>query len=115
MRVLVTCFTVLVLGAATAVPGWAEDSDRIRYLQLRGQDTNPWTGVHDHWGLSLGANLGRYWGLELSADTFERRIQRSGDTLAEFGVVALAPQLRLRYPLLDDRLVPYVVGGAGGG
>jgi opacity protein-like surface antigen len=114
MRGLVTCFTVLVLGAATAAPGWAEDSDRIRYyLQLRGQDTNPWTGVHDHWGLSLGANLGRYWGLELSADTFERHIQRSGDTLAEFGVVALAPQLRLRYPLFDNRLVPYVVGGAG--
>jgi opacity protein-like surface antigen len=114
MRVLATCFAVIALGAASAVASWAEDTDRVRgYLHLRGQDTNPLTEVHDHWGLSLGANLGRFWGLELSADTFERRVERGGDTLGEYGVVALVPQLRLRFPFLDDRLVPYVVGGVG--
>lgn len=92
----------------------AEDSDKVRfYLGLRGQDTNPVAGVHDAWGLSLGANLGRYWGLELSADTFERRVKRGGRTLGEYSVLPLVPQIRLRYPLLGDRLVPYVVGGVG--
>jgi opacity protein-like surface antigen len=114
MRALATYVFVLALGAASAAPSWAEDSDRPRYyLHLRGQDTNPATGVHDHWGLSLGANLDRYWGLELSADTFERRVKSGGRTLGELGVVALVPQLRLRYPFLDDRLVPYLVAGVG--
>ena len=114
MRRLVSCLAALALVAIGVAPCRAEDSDRLRYyLHLRGQDTNPWTKVHDHWGLSLGANLGRYWGLELSADTFEREVQKSGDTLGEYGVVALVPQVRLRYPVLDDRLVPYLVAGIG--
>lgn len=114
MRTLAIGVIALALGAVTAAPGWAADGDRLRYyLQLRGQDSNPWTGVHDHWGLSLGANLGRHWGLELSADTFERRIKSGGRTLGESGILALVPQVRLRYPLLDDRLVPYLVGGVG--
>jgi len=114
MRALAIGLAVLALGAAPAATAWAQDSDRVRYyLHLRAQDTNPLTGVHDHWGLSLGANLGRYWGLELSADTFERHVEGLGRTLGEYGVVALVPQLRLRYPFLDDRLVPYLVGGVG--
>jgi opacity protein-like surface antigen len=114
MRILAICLALLAIGSAGAAPGWAEDSDRLRYyLHLRGQDSNPWTEVHDHWGLSLGANLGRHWGLELSADTFERRVKQGGNTVGEFAVGAFVPQLRLRYPLLDDRLVPYLVAGAG--
>jgi opacity protein-like surface antigen len=114
MRMLATCLVLLAIGSVAVAPVWAEASDRLRYyLHLRGQDSNPWTGVHDHWGLSLGANLGRHWGLELSADTFERQVKQAGDTLGEFGVGAIVPQLRLRYPFLDDRLVPYLVAGAG--
>jgi opacity protein-like surface antigen len=114
MRVVATCCAVLALVATSALTCRAEDGADLRYyLHLRGQDTNPWTRVHDHWGLSLGANLGRFWGLELSADTFEREVQKGGHTLGEYGVVALVPQLRLRYPFFGDRLVPYVVGGAG--
>jgi opacity protein-like surface antigen len=105
---------MLALLAVAAGPAGAEDSDRVRYyLGLRGQDTNPATGTHDAWGISLGANLGRYWGLELSADTFERFIDYQGHAVGEYGILALVPQVRLRYPLLDDRLVPYVVGGVG--
>jgi opacity protein-like surface antigen len=114
MRALIVVLTATALVTAFAHPCGAEDGDDLRYyLHLRGQDTNPFVGVHDHWGLSLGANLGRYWGLELSADTFERRVEGLGRTLGEYGVVALAPQVRGRYPLLDDRLVPYVVVGVG--
>ena len=116
MRILVTCLALLAIGSAGAAPGWAEDSDRLRYyLHLRGQDTNPATDVHDHWGVSLGANLGRYWGVELSADTYERFIRFGGRTVGEYGVGAIVPQLRLRWPLFDDRLVPYFVAGVGVG
>jgi opacity protein-like surface antigen len=114
MRALATGLIMLALVMANSAPSWAEDGDSLRYyLHLRGQDTNPLTGVHDHWGLSLGANLDRHWGLELSADTFERRVKQGGRTLGEYAVGAFVPQVRLRYPLLEDRLVPYVVGGIG--
>ena len=99
---------------AVASAGWAQDSDRPRpYLHLRGQDTNPITNVHDAWGFSLGANLGRWWGAEMSVDTFERHIDQDGNKIGEYGVVALVPQLRVRWPILQDRLVPYLVAGAG--
>jgi opacity protein-like surface antigen len=115
-KVLVSIGTALALLGAIAGACMAEDSDRVRYyLHLRGQDTNPLTGVHDHVGLSLGANLGRYWGLELSGDVFERQVTLGGRTFGEYGMGAVVPQLRLRYPFLDDRLVPYVVGGIGVG
>lgn len=114
MRLLVSSLAAVLVGAVFAAPAWAEDSDRFRYyLQLRGQDTNPWTGVHDHWGLSLGFNFDRHWGLELSSDVFERDVEKGGRRLGEYGVVALVPQVRARYPLLNDRLVPYVVAGVG--
>lgn len=116
MRALSRVGGALALVAATASACAAADSDRVRfYLQLRGQDTNPVTEVHDHWGFSLGANLGRYWGLELSGDAFERAVEFGGRTVGEYGVGAFVPQLRLRYPFFDDRLVPYVVAGVGVG
>jgi opacity protein-like surface antigen len=115
LRSLVVLGGALALVALPALECVAEDSDRLRYyLHLRGQDTNP-LDVHDHWGLSLGANLGRYWGVELSGDTYERFIRVGGRTVGEYGVGAIVPQLRLRYPLFDDRLVPYVVAGVGVG
>jgi opacity protein-like surface antigen len=114
VRALTAFGAALALVAATASECVAADSDRVRYyLQIRGQDTNPWTGVHDHWGFSVGATLGRYWGLELSGDTFERGVEFSGQSVGEYAVGAFVPQLRLRYPFLDDRLVPYVVAGVG--
>jgi hypothetical protein len=76
VRLLAISLVVLAFGAA-AIPGWAEDGDQRRYyLHLRWQDTNPVTEVHDHMGFSLGANLGRHWGLELSTDYFERLLWR---------------------------------------
>jgi opacity protein-like surface antigen len=107
---------VFVFLACVASIAHGEDSDRVRfYLGLRGQDSNPGAGVHDAWGLSLGANLGKYWGVEMSADAYELRVKGGGARVGEYGVVALVPQLRLRYPFFGDRLVPYIVGGVGVG
>ena len=112
--------TAAVLGAlvitATFVSGaWTQDSDLPRwYLQLKFRDTDSRTGVHDYYGFGLGANLNRYLGFELSGDHFEifPKVRGLG-TVGEYGAFALMPQVRARYPLWHDRLVPYVIGGAG--
>jgi opacity protein-like surface antigen len=112
-RTMVLC--AVAIGMATALAVRAEDSDQARgYLHLKFRDTNDLTGVHDYYGFALGANINRHVGLELSGDRFEIFPKVSGvGTIGEYGVFALLPQLRLRYPMLDARLVPYVLGGAG--
>jgi len=126
----------LVLGAALwswASAGRAQDTDQVRfYLSGRAGaaillDGRPVTGLEaglseQTTGVSLGVNLGRYFGLELAADGFEKFLRsrpdvsvRPGPTLGEFSVGTLIPQVRFRYPLLDGWLTPYVVAGVGVG
>ena len=112
-RFIPACQALLMV-ALFATTGWAQDSDRPRYyLGLRGHGSNPFSEVHDLFGASVGVNLNRYWGVELSGDGFERRLRVNGSALGEYAVVPLVPQVRLRYPLLDGRLTPYVLGGVG--
>lgn len=111
----------------------AQDTDQLRgYLQVRGglfYLTDPQfisNGVDAErvrdggYGVSLGANLNRYVSIELAGDMYEPAIQFApgnaaglGGTIAEYKVWTLVPQVRLRYPLLDGRLTPYVLGGVG--
>jgi opacity protein-like surface antigen len=107
----------LALPAVWPTASRAEDSDRVRYyLGLRGGESNPAVKAEDVVGFSLGANLNRYFGLELSGDLFEIPLDATGiGEIGEYGVLALAPLLRLRYPLFKDRLVPYFLAGAGVG
>ena len=77
--------------------------DRFRpYLGLKFFDTNPATGVHDLYGFSVGANFNRYFSLELSGDHYEifPDISPYG-TIGEYGVLAVIPQVRLRYPMFE--------------
>jgi opacity protein-like surface antigen len=108
------CLGLLVL-VGTVPPALAEDSDQLRwYFHFKARDTNNLTGVHDYYGFGLGANINRYVGFELSGDRFELFPSIRGlGTIGEYGVFALMPQVRLRYPLFRDRLVPYLIGGAG--
>ncbi len=114
-RALVAVILVGAVVVGSGIPARAEDSDRFRpYLQLKFFDTNPATGVHDLYGLSLGANLNRYFGVELSMDHYELKPDISPyGTIGEYSVFAVIPQVRVRYPMLQDRLVPYLVGGVG--
>jgi opacity protein-like surface antigen len=73
-------------------------------------------GRGDLYDASIGVNLGRFIGAELGMSLWEYGI--SSDELGGFGewsAYTFIPSLRLRYPLLRDRLVPYVVGGVGFG
>jgi opacity protein-like surface antigen len=112
------CFAVVFCAAVlagTAGVALARDGDELRgYLSIRGFGSNPGTEVHDYWGAAVGANFNRYVGAELSAEVFERRLHVDGfDSVGEYGITALVPQIRLRYPLFGGRLTPYVVAGAG--
>lgn len=113
-RVFLPLCHALVIVALTATIAWAQDTDRPRYyLSLRGHGSNPFTEVHDLFGASVGVNLNRYWGVELAGEGFERRLRVNGLAVGEYAVVPLVPQVRLRYPFLDGRLTPYVIGGVG--
>jgi len=97
----------------------AEDSDLMRpYFHLRRGEFNYTWGPEDMWGLGLGLNLNRYWGVELALDTWEEKMSfagvAGGDVLGEEAATSFIPQIRFRYPLFRDRLVPYVVAGFGG-
>jgi opacity protein-like surface antigen len=106
----------LLFGKLLTSTSAAEESDNLRgYLNLRGADTNPRNDIHDAWGIGMGINLNRYVGLELAGDNFEKPFEPGGyEKLGEYAVWSFVPQVRLRYPMLKGRLVPYVIGGVGG-
>jgi opacity protein-like surface antigen len=112
LTAVVLCASVVFLAA---LPVTAHDGDEPRaYLGVRGFGSNPGTHVHDYWGLSVGGNVNRYLGGELSGDLFERRLKVQGfGSVGEYAVTAIVPQIRVRYPLLDGKLTPYAVAGAG--
>lgn len=94
----------------------AEDADRFRtYMQYRLGEFSPTWGVKDMRGFSFGANFNEYLGAELSFDAYQLDMadDQTGQDVSEEWIYALAPQVRLRLPLWNKRLVPYVVAGAG--
>jgi opacity protein-like surface antigen len=111
---LVLCCTIFFV-ALSEVCGWAEESDQRRwYFALRYGESAPFSRAHDSVGFTFGANLNRYVGLELAMDSYEIFVTPPGlGDIGELGVMTFIPQLRLRYPLLNDRLVPYAIAGVG--
>jgi opacity protein-like surface antigen len=106
----------LCLAGALAPAGRAEDADRFRpYLRFHSGDISPLWGVDDLWSFSLGANFNQYLGAELTLDFFEREYEYEslGGVLGEVSAWNPLPYLRLRYPMANNRLVPYVLAGVG--
>ena len=93
----------------------AEDADRFRpYLRFHSGDIEPLWDVDDHWSFSLGANFTRLLGAELTLDFYEQDERRAPfGKVGEVSAWNVVPYARLRYPLLKDRLVPYVLAGIG--
>lgn len=114
VRIGAAACVALTLGVLPA-PATARDGDEPRaYLGVRAFGSNPSTGVRDYYGASVGANINRFLGAELSGDFFERRIDIDEfPSVGELGITAIVPQIRLRYPFFDGRLVPYFLAGAG--
>jgi opacity protein-like surface antigen len=107
------------------------DSDALRgYLALRAGGA-VFTSRDDSLGVELvspaapagsatvGLNLDKHWGLEIALDTVETDLD-AVDTpgikrLGEYTMLAGTAQVRLRYPVMEDRLVPYLLAGGGVG
>jgi opacity protein-like surface antigen len=97
-----------------AGPSYGEDSDRLRpYLRFHSGDISSTWKVYDMWSFALGANFDRHWGAELGIDFYEKDFKPTGSRFGEVGALHLVPQVRLRKPFLDNRLVPYMLVGAG--
>jgi hypothetical protein len=65
-------------------------------------------------GAPLGADIGRHLGLEVVGGGYEVRLHVPGrGSIGEEALYHVLPQLRLRYPRRDGRLVPYLIGGVG--
>jgi opacity protein-like surface antigen len=109
MRRRVGALVMAVLCGLAVRRAGAEDSDQLRWYLGGRFDLFSITHTHDFVGGTVGVNLNRYLGVELALDNWERKV---GD-LSELAVTGITPQLRLRYPLLDDRLTPYAVAGLG--
>ena len=108
----------LSLHAETAPPAPALEltnkTTRIRpYVHMRSGEFDTVWGVQDMWGVGVGADLTRHVGLELAFDTYEKDFDPFGTKVGEQSMLSLVPQVRLRLPLLNDRVVPYVIAGAG--
>ena len=106
-------FTRLYVGVR--VGGAVLTNDRI----FSGTGTTPqasalFDSVEQMYGLALGANFGKYLGTELSFEGFGTNLTLAGGTaIGEYSVYLITPQLRLRYPLIDKTLEPYIIAGVG--
>lgn len=106
----------LGLAGLLAPAGQAEDADRFRpYVRFHSGDISPLWGVDDLWSFSVGANFNQYLGAELTLDFFEREYESEslGGVVAEVSAWNPLPYFRLRYPMANNRLVPYVLAGVG--
>jgi len=121
---ILTVIVLLVGLLAVVSPCLAQDVDAPRgYLGVRlgitaASDTDIGGGLgatpnEQVLGVSLGVNLGRYLGVELAGDGWERNMRLGGRTIGEFAMYTAVPMLRARYPLLEGRLSPYAVVGVG--
>lgn len=83
------------------------------YVHLRSGEFDTIWGVQDMWGLGVGADITRHVGVELAFDSYEKDFDPMGTKIGEQSMLSLVPQVRLRWPLANDRVVPYVIAGAG--
>jgi opacity protein-like surface antigen len=82
-------------------------------VEARAEPASIGDTLNQHYGFALGANFGRHLGVELPFEGYEMRLRVPGGTIGEYAVGSLIPQLRVRYPMWNDRLEPYLVGGVG--
>jgi opacity protein-like surface antigen len=78
-------------------------------------EVSAWFSEINHGGgLTMGANFGRDWGVELAADFSEYTLNVDEfGPIGEYSVYTITPLLRLRVPLKGGRVVPYLMAGMG--
>jgi opacity protein-like surface antigen len=72
--------------------------------------------LNQYFGTAVGLDLGRYFGVEVGFEGYEANVEVAGiGSVVEYAVYAVMPQGRVRFPMLDGRLVPYLLAGIGYG
>ena len=106
---------VALAGGLGSPAARAEDADRLRYyFGWRSYEADTIWGVDDANGVSVGANFDRHWGMELGVDSLQHNLKNTlSQTVAEQTAITLMPLVRLRQPMMNDRLVPYLIAGVG--
>lgn len=66
-------------------------------------------------GFSAGLNMGRYFGLEIAGGGGETALisNTGAGTVSELAFWTVTGQARVRYPIMNDRLSPYLIAGGG--
>lgn len=65
-------------------------------------------------GAGAGMSFNRHWGAEIQWDYWEPDLEAPGfDEVSEYALWSIVAQLRWRYPIHNDRVVPYLVAGGG--
>ncbi len=66
-------------------------------------------------GAVLGLAIDKHWAFELAGEREKTglELEPQGNKTAEYAWYTLLAQARWRYPLVDDRLSPYVLAGVG--
>lgn len=90
-----------------------DSSERQVYLRVGIGESNPVTKANDVGNVSIGANLLRWFGVELALDRYELTLHQGSVRAGETSQINFVPAARFRYPLLSDRLVPYLSLGVG--
>lgn len=129
-NILIPCALLALIPSTTTAVGVADSllSDVRPYLSLRvGADflVNPDAGPdlklqqqsgNPAGGISIGADLGRYLGVEAALDYHKTSLEHAnGAKIGDYSLTRATGELRLRYPLQGDRLVPYALLGGGVG
>lgn len=113
--------------APTWLPTKPADTDEFRgYLALRSGGAFVPDGSSDvgvtakssgtiYGGFSAGFNFNKYWGAELAGDfnTATKLEAPPYGKLAKYSFWTMLAQARLRYPVWNDRLSPYLIAGGG--
>jgi len=64
----------------------------------------------------IGANFSRYWGAEVAFEYARAQLRTPANyKITGYPVWTMLGLIRLRYPVLEDRVVPYVIFGGGAG
>ena len=95
--------------------GGAAPAQKSIASQLNAQPEHSGFGPFSQlFGIAIGLDLARYLSVELSSDGWEINVERRGlGLISEYSVQTGMIVARLRYPVLDDRLIPFLLGGVG--
>ena len=90
------------------------DNNIGKGLSLVSEPAAYWDTVNQAAGLTLSADFGENWGVDLQLGGFEPRLRLEGiGDVGEYATFCALPMARLRLPVAEGRIVPYFTAGVG--